>query len=118
MVSLSASRRLGALRTATLLASVALAPAVAQQPRALTTSDYDRAAHLLGPWVNPLVVGGNVAATWLPDDRFYYKRTTAAGVEWVIVDPAKRTRPARSGSSARRGESSGRCFTMKRGVAT
>src|SRR4051794_1480727 len=94
MIPSRLSRRLGALRTAPFLLVVAAAPLVAQQPRALTSADYDRAAHLLGPWINPLVVGGTVAATWLPDDRFYYKRTTTAGVEWVIVDPAKRTRTA------------------------
>jgi dipeptidyl-peptidase-4 len=85
------SRPLRALRSAALL-FVAAAPLAAQQPRTVTATDYDRAAHLLGPWVNPLVVGGTVAATWLPDDRFYYKRTTTSGTEWVIVDPAKRTR--------------------------
>lgn len=92
MLTRSASRRIGALRHATLAALIAAAPLTAQQPRALTAADYDRAAHMLGPWVNPLVVGGTVAATWLPDDRFYYRRTTSAGSEWVIVDPAKRTR--------------------------
>ncbi|MGI8510190.1 MAG: DPP IV N-terminal domain-containing protein, partial [Gemmatimonadaceae bacterium] len=44
--------------------------------------------------VNPLVTGGIAAATWLPDDRFYYKNSTTAGSEWVLVDPAKGTRVA------------------------
>src|SRR5258705_12891636 len=92
MLTRSASRRIGAFRSAAFVAIVAAAPLVAQQPRTLTTADYDRATHMLGSWANPLVVGGTVAASWLPDDRFYYKRTTPAGVEWVIVDPAKRTR--------------------------
>ena len=92
MSTCHSARRAIALRRAALLALLAAAPLAAQQARVLTAADYDRAAHMLGPWVNPLVVGGTVAATWLPDDRFYYKRTTTAGTEWVMVDPARRTR--------------------------
>ncbi|MBZ5497799.1 MAG: S9 family peptidase [Acidobacteriia bacterium] len=78
---------------ATLAAIVAaVSPVSAQQPRALTAADYAHAEKFLGPAVTPLVVGGNVSATWLPDERFWYRNTTAEGPEFVLVDPAKRTR--------------------------
>jgi dipeptidyl-peptidase 4 len=66
--------------------------APAQQPRALTAADYARAERFLAPAVAPLVVGGGVSPTWLPDERFWYRSTTTAGTEFVLVDPARRTR--------------------------
>lgn len=75
---------------AALAAVLAAAPAVRAQ-RALTTADYDRAVKMLSFNVDPLVVGGRVFATWLPDDRFYYRNTTLQGSEWLLVDPAKKT---------------------------
>ena len=45
---------------------------LAQQKRAVTTADYDRAVKMLAPALNGLVVGGTVNATWLPDGRFWY----------------------------------------------
>lgn len=61
---------------------------------ALTSADYDRAARMLPFNVNPLVTGGTVRATWLPDDRFYYRSATPGGAEWTLVDPARKTRVA------------------------
>ena len=75
-----------------LAASVAGALSVAaQQPRALTAADYAHAEKFLGANVTTLVVGGSVAPNWLPDERFWYRSTTAAGSEFILVDPAKRT---------------------------
>ncbi len=62
------------------------------QQATVTAADYARAEQFLAPAVAPLVIGGNVAATWLSDDRFWYRSTTADGVEFVIVDPVKKTR--------------------------
>src|SRR5262245_14625258 len=71
---------------------VALAPLGAQQSqRTLTTADYDRAVKMLAPSLTGLVVGGTVSATWLADGRMWY-RTGAANAEFVLVDPAKKTR--------------------------
>jgi dipeptidyl aminopeptidase/acylaminoacyl peptidase len=67
---------------------------VAQNKRVLTTADYDRATKMLAPSLNGLVVGGNAEATWLPDGRFWYVRTTLSGTENIIIDPAKKTRDA------------------------
>ncbi|HSD31161.1 MAG TPA: DPP IV N-terminal domain-containing protein [Gemmatimonadales bacterium] len=68
------------------------APAVAQQPRALTADDYARAERFLGYNTNPLVSGATVRPGWLTADRFWYLNTTADGVEYVLVDPARRSR--------------------------
>src|SRR5688500_7077707 len=62
------------------------------QRRVLTAADYDRATRMLAPALNGLVVGGTVAPNWLPDGRFWYVRTTLAGTENVVVDPARGTR--------------------------
>ena len=67
-------------------------PAAAQQPAVVTAADYARAEKFLQPAMGPLVVGGSVAANWLPDERFWYRNTTAEGAEFILVDPAKRTR--------------------------
>jgi hypothetical protein len=56
----------------------------AQAP--VTAADYARAEKFLAPAVTPLVVGGTVAATWLPDERFTYRNTTADG-RVQLVDP-------------------------------
>lgn len=64
----------------------------AQQPRALTAADYAHAEKFLGPALTGLVVGGSVSPNWLPDERFWYRNTAAAGSEFILVDPAKRTR--------------------------
>ena len=42
--------------------------------------------------MTPLVVGGSVTATWLPDDRFWYRNAIAGGAEFMLVDPVKKTR--------------------------
>jgi dipeptidyl-peptidase-4 len=80
-------------RFVTLLASLSVsAPLAAQSPRVFTAADYARADRFLAPGVTPLVIGGSVTANWLPDERFWYRNTTASGTETVLVDPAKRTR--------------------------
>jgi dipeptidyl-peptidase 4 len=64
---------------------------VAQSRQVVTTADYDRAVRMLAPALNGLVVGGTVNATWLPDGRFTYQRTTLTGTQNVVVDPVQRT---------------------------
>ncbi|MEP7116233.1 MAG: DPP IV N-terminal domain-containing protein [Acidobacteriota bacterium] len=79
-----------------MLLSATPAPVFAQAgstaPPALTAADYARAERFLAAATGPLVIGGTVAATWLPDDRFTYRSTTADGVEFMLVDPVKKTR--------------------------
>lgn len=75
------------------LGALLVTPPASKPPahRDLTTADYDRAARMLAFTVDSLVIGGRVTATWLPDDRFYYRTTTPTGSEWLLVDPAHRT---------------------------
>ena len=75
--------------------AVAVSTATAQPPArvvVVATADYDRAARQLAPSLTGLVLGGAVAANWLPDDRFWYRTTGASGVQVVLIDPAKKTR--------------------------
>ncbi len=67
---------------------------LAAQPagRVITTADYDRASAQLAPSLTGLVVGGAVSATWLPDDRFWYRTAGPGAGEVVLIDPAKKTR--------------------------
>jgi len=89
--------------------------------RDLTMSDYDRAAKMLAANTDSLMIGGRVRATWLTDDRFYYRTSTADGFEWVLVDPAHRTQkplfdaPAVASALARAGAGT---FDAKRIPAT
>jgi dipeptidyl-peptidase-4 len=64
----------------------------AQVGRTVTAADYARAERFLAQNVNGLVVGGAVNATWLLDGRFWYRNTTLAGTETVVIDPAKKGR--------------------------
>jgi dipeptidyl aminopeptidase/acylaminoacyl peptidase len=80
-------------RLAALGAFAAAVPALHAQ-RVLTAADYDQAAKMLSFNVNPLISGGSVRASWLPDGRFYYRNTTSNSSEWLLVDPAKKTSTA------------------------
>src|SRR6185369_15372945 len=62
-----------------------------QSARTITAGDYARAEQMLAQNLNGLVVGGNVNATWLPDERFWYR--DAAG-QAIIVDPVRKTKQA------------------------
>lgn len=75
-----------------LATAIAALSANAQQPRVLTGDDYRRAEHTLAPYTSLLVFGATVRPTWLPNDRFWYRTTTPAGAEYILVDPAKGTR--------------------------
>jgi dipeptidyl aminopeptidase/acylaminoacyl peptidase len=80
-----------------LAALAAAAPLAAQErpasaPPAPTADDYARAESFLAPAISALVVGGSVSPTWLPDDRFIYRSTTAEGVQFLLVDPVKATK--------------------------
>jgi len=70
--------------------SLALGPAAAQ-PR-FTAADYQHAEKFMGYNTTPLVFRSGVRPNWLPDERFWYRVTTAEGSEFVLVDPARGTR--------------------------
>ncbi|MGB2869838.1 MAG: DPP IV N-terminal domain-containing protein [Bacteroidota bacterium] len=67
-----------------------------QQTRTFTEADYAHAEKFLAPNLTRLVVGGEVTPKWLPDERFWYRNRTAAGVGYVLIDPEKRTRSSYS----------------------
>ena len=71
---------------AALIASCTI-PALAQTPRALTASDYAHAEKFMPYNVTPLVTHALGRHGWLPDDRFWYRVTTAEGSEFILVDP-------------------------------
>ncbi|MCO5937146.1 S9 family peptidase [Mucilaginibacter sp. RB4R14] len=78
-----------------LLTVTALAMALgtnAQQNAPITAKDYERAEVFLGYNTSPLVARANVSPNWLPGDKFWYSVSTAQGNEFILVDPAKKTR--------------------------
>src|SRR5262249_413506 len=74
---------------ATFLLLTGLSVSCLAQTPVLTPDDYARAEKFLGYNTNPLVLHAGVRATWLPDDRFWYRTTTENGTEFVLVDPAR-----------------------------
>ena len=79
----------------------------AAQNRQLTAADYERAARFLSYNVTPLVQRSGVRATWLDDDRFWYRMTKEdGGAEFVLVDAAKAARTA--SAKQPEGDTSGR----------
>ena len=74
------------------LVALATGMVAAQNRRVLPPADYDRAVKMLAPSLTGLVVGDTANATWLPDGRFWYVRTTLNGNENVVIDPVKKTR--------------------------
>ena len=82
-----------------MIVSAGATPAGAQElraalPRSVSPEDYERAERLLSASTTPLVFGGAVRPAWLPDGRFWYRTQTAAGAEFILVDPSRRTRTA------------------------
>src|SRR5579863_4119064 len=57
-----------------------------------TAADYARAEKFMTYNTTPLVYNSGVRPSWISGERFYYRNTTAAGSEFILVDPAKGTR--------------------------
>jgi len=66
----------------------------AQQGPVLTAKDYAHAESFLGYNTEPLIDHGAVRPNWLPGDRFWFRDLNAQGSEFILVDPAKKTRSA------------------------
>lgn len=81
--------RIAPMPLALLLAAPA---ALAQQRPGLTAADYSRAEQFMGYNATPLVFGAGVRPTWLPDGRFWYRKTIPQGAELILVDPARKRR--------------------------
>src|SRR3984893_15054261 len=85
------------LNLAIFIASFVTLQAFAQEPsgdapRVLTAADYARAEKFMGYNTTPLVFHNGANPNWLPDERFWYRLTTAEGSEFVMIDPLKGTR--------------------------
>ncbi|MDQ2795237.1 MAG: DPP IV N-terminal domain-containing protein, partial [Bacteroidota bacterium] len=76
---------------ATLFVSTA---ALAQQRPVLTADDYARAERAMSYNTSALVDHSAGQPNWLAGDRFWYRVLTAQGSEFVLVDPARKTRTA------------------------
>ncbi len=74
------------------VAVVSAGQQVTTPPRALSAEDYARAERVLGYNTSPLVLHGAVHPTFVHGDRFWYRTTVENGTEFVLVDPAARTR--------------------------
>jgi len=66
--------------------------AMAQQPRQYTKEDYAKAEKFMEYNVAPLAHTGVVRAKWLEDGRFWYRDYKSDGWDYVIVDPANKTK--------------------------
>ena len=66
----------------------------AQQGAVLTAKDYEHAESMLTYNTEPLIDNGAVRPNWLPGDRFWYRNLSAKGSEFILVDPAKKSRSA------------------------
>ncbi len=58
----------------------------------LTRDDYARAEKFMTYDTAPLVLHSGVRATWVSDDKFWYRTTTDKGPEAFLVDASSKTR--------------------------
>ena len=66
--------------------------ALAQQRTVLTADDYARAERAMSYNTQALVDGSMGQPHWLAGDRFWYRVLTARGSEFILVNPARKTR--------------------------
>src|SRR5690349_1826301 len=69
-----------------------VSPVAGQERRTVSAEDYARAERTLPATAAALVSGLAGEPTWLPDGRFWYRRSVLGGGEFVLVDPATRAR--------------------------
>jgi dipeptidyl-peptidase-4 len=80
------------VRIAACVAVILVSGGMALAQTTLTAADYGQAEKFMPYNVTPLVYHGAVRATWLADERFWYRTTTPEGSEFILVDPANGTR--------------------------
>jgi dipeptidyl aminopeptidase/acylaminoacyl peptidase len=73
-------------------AAIAFAFAADAQTGALTAKDYERAEKFMSYNTEAFIDAGSVRPNWLPNDQFWYLSTTSKKTEFILVDPAKKTR--------------------------
>ncbi|MGI4728747.1 MAG: DPP IV N-terminal domain-containing protein [Janthinobacterium lividum] len=77
-----------------LIFPVALASVAQAQQKVLTTKDYAQAEKFLNYNTDPLVDRASIRPNWLPNGRFWYRVLTPQGSEFMLIDPARKTRQA------------------------
>ena len=60
--------------------------------KTLTAADYQQAEKFMAYNTSLYVDRGNVRPNWLAGERFWYRVLTAQGSEFMLVDPARKTR--------------------------
>ncbi len=60
----------------------------------LTTEDYQRAESRLSYGTEPYIDHGSVRPEWLASGKFWFRTLGATGSEFILVDPAKKTKTA------------------------
>jgi dipeptidyl aminopeptidase/acylaminoacyl peptidase len=79
--------------TPALLVAAFAAPVWGQDvPLELTANDYSRAERFLQQSTGSLVFNADVRPRWLEDGRLWYENSIPGGTEYVLVDPATRSR--------------------------
>jgi len=71
---------------------LACALSVTAQQNTLTTKDYERAESRLSYGTEPFIDHGAVRPEWTADGKFWFRSLTPTGSEFIVVDPAKKTR--------------------------
>ncbi|MES2652467.1 MAG: DPP IV N-terminal domain-containing protein [Bacteroidota bacterium] len=66
----------------------------AQQGKMFTDKDYERAEKFMSYNTESYIDKGSLRPNWLTGDRFWYQTTSANGIEFVLVDPAKKGKVA------------------------
>src|SRR5262249_48803343 len=87
LMSSSVVRFVGGAALVLGLSGVLAAQQAASRP-ALSAADYARAESFMGYNTTPLVLHSAGRATWLPEDRFWYRTTTEKGSEAILVNAA------------------------------
>lgn len=72
--------------------ALALAINSSAQKGSLTAKDYERAERFMSYHTAPYIDRGNINPIWFANDRFYYTVSSNKGTEFIVVDPAKKTR--------------------------
>jgi dipeptidyl aminopeptidase/acylaminoacyl peptidase len=64
----------------------------AQQHALITAKDYEHAESFLSFNTESFIDRAGIRPNWLPGDKLWYRVGTAQGSEFILVDPAKKTR--------------------------
>lgn len=75
------------MRKLSLAVLILLAFSFTGKAQQITADEYTAAAKFLGTNTNKLIYNASVRPTWLADGQFYYTNKTAAGNNYVLINP-------------------------------